>query len=102
MIKDYGMSDMLGTVALDESVQPTFLKNMESHAPPTYSEHTAQQIDQEVRRLIDEQGNRARDLLTRLRPVLLMGAETLLKAEVMTGDELKALLHAQQEEPIPG
>lgn len=102
MIKDYGMSDMLGTVALDESVQPTFLKNMESHTPPTYSEHTAQQIDQEVRRLIDEQGNRARDLLTRLRPVLLMGAETLLKAEVMTGDQLKALLHAQQEEPIPG
>jgi cell division protease FtsH len=102
MIKDYGMSDMLGTVALDDSVQPTFLKNMESHAPPTYSEHTAQQIDQEVRRLIDEQGNRARELLTRLRPVLLMGAETLLKAEVMTGEELKALLHAQEEEPIPG
>ena len=102
MIKDYGMSDMLGTVALDDSVQPTFLKNMESHAPPTYSEHTAQQIDQEVRRLIDEQGNRARELLTRLRPVLLTGAETLLKAEVMTGEELKALLHAQEEEPIPG
>ena len=102
MIKDYGMSDMLGTVALDESVQPTFLKNMESHTPPTYSEHTAQQIDQEVRRLIDEQGIRARDLLTRLRPVLLLGAETLLKAEVMTGEELKSLLHAQQEEAIRG
>jgi cell division protease FtsH len=102
MVKDYGMSDKLGTVALDDSVQPTFLKNMESHSPPTYSEHTAQQIDQEVRRLIDEQGNRVRELLTRLRPVLLIGAEKLLKAEVMMGEELKALLHAQQEEPIPG
>jgi cell division protease FtsH len=102
MVKDYGMSDKLGTVALDDSVQPTFLKNMESHSPPTYSEHTAQQIDQEVRRLIDEQGNRVRELLTRLRPVLLIGAEKLLKAEVMMGEELKALLHTQQEEPIPG
>jgi cell division protease FtsH len=102
MVKDYGMSDKLGTVALDDSVQPTFLKNMESHFPPTYSEHTAQQIDQEVRRLIDEQGNRVRELLTRLRPVLLIGAEKLLKAEVMMGEELKALLHTQQEEPIPG
>jgi cell division protease FtsH len=102
MVKDYGMSDKLGTVALDESVQPTFLKNMESHATPTYSEHTAQQVDQEVRRLIEEQGNRVRELLTRLRPVLLNGAETLLKAEVMTGEELMALLHAKEEEPIPG
>ena len=102
MVKDYGMSDKLGTVALDESVQPTFLKNMESHATPTYSEHTAQQVDQEVRRLIEEQGSRVRELLTRLRPVLLNGAETLLKAEVMTGEELMALLHAKEEEPIPG
>jgi cell division protease FtsH len=102
MVKDYGMSDKLGPVALDESVQPTFLKNMEQHATPTYSEHTAQYIDQEVRRLLDEQSNRVRDLLAKLRPVLLIGAEKLLKAEIMTGDELKALLHAQQEEPIPG
>ncbi|MGP0593863.1 ATP-dependent zinc metalloprotease FtsH [Nitrospira sp. T9] len=102
MVKDYGMSDKLGTVALDESVQPTFLKNMESHATPTYSEHTAQQVDQEVRRLIEEQGNRVRELLTKLRPVLLNGAETLLKAEVMTGEELMALLHVKEEEPIPG
>lgn len=102
MVKDYGMSDKVGTVALDESVQPTFLKNMEPTATPTYSEHTAQQIDQEVRRLIEEQGNRVRELLTRLRPVLLIGAENLLKAEVMTGEELKALLHAKQEQPIPG
>ncbi|WNM62484.1 ATP-dependent zinc metalloprotease FtsH [Candidatus Nitrospira neomarina] len=102
MVKDYGMSDKLGTVALDESVQPTFLKNMESHATPTYSEHTAQQVDQEVRRLIEEQGNRVRELLTKLRPVLLNGAETLLKAEVMTGEELMALLHVKEAEPIPG
>ena len=102
MVKDYGMSDKLGTVALDESVQPTFLKNMEAHATPTYSEHTAQQVDQEVRRLIEEQGTRVRELLTRLQPVLLTGAENLLKAEVMTGEELKALLHAKQEQPIPG
>ncbi|MDH3504402.1 MAG: ATP-dependent zinc metalloprotease FtsH [Nitrospirota bacterium] len=102
MVKDFGMSDMLGTVALDDSVQPTFLKNMEGHSTPTYSEHTAQQVDQEVRRLIEEQGIRVRELLTKLRPVLLTGAETLLKAEVMMGEELMALLHAKEEEPIPG
>lgn len=101
MVKDFGMSDMLGTVALDDSVQPNFLKNMEGSSAPTYSEHTAQQVDQEVRRLIEEQGIRVRELLTRLRPVLLTGAETLLKAEIMMGEELMALLHAKEEEPIP-
>ncbi|WP_447962435.1 ATP-dependent zinc metalloprotease FtsH [Nitrospira sp. Ecomares 2.1] len=101
MVKDFGMSDMLGTVALDDSVQPNFLKSMEGHSAPTYSEHTAQQVDQEVRRLIEEQGIRVRELLTRLRPVLLTGAETLLKAEIMMGEELMALLHAKEEEAIP-
>jgi cell division protease FtsH len=102
MVKDFGMSDMLGTVALDDTVQPNFLKHMEGHSAPTYSEHTAQQVDQEVRRLIEEQGIRVRELLTKLRPVLLTGAETLLKAEIMMGEELMALLHAKEEEPIPG
>ncbi len=99
MVKDYGMSDKLGTVSLDESIQPTFLKTAEPHAVPTYSEHTAQEIDSEVRRLIDEQGNRVRTMLTKLQPVLLSAAEQLLKAEVMTGDELQALLSPHQEEP---
>jgi cell division protease FtsH len=102
MVKDYGMSDKIGAVALDESVQPTFLKNMEQHSTPTYSEHTAQYIDQEVRRLIDEQAIRVRELLGKLKPVLLKGADKLLKAEIMTGEELKTLLHAKQEEPIAG
>ncbi len=100
MVKDYGMSEKLGTVSLDESVQPTFLKTTEPHAVPTYSEHTAQDIDSEVRRLIDEQGQRVKTLLEKLHPVLLSAAEQLLKAEVMTGDELLALLSPNKEESI--
>ncbi len=99
MVKDYGMSEKLGTVSLDESIQPTFLKTAEPHAVPTYSEHTAQEIDSEVRRLIDEQGHRVRTMLTNLQSVLLSAAEQLLKAEVMTGDELQALLSPNKKEP---
>jgi cell division protease FtsH len=98
MVKDYGMSEKLGTVALDQSGPPSFLKTAEPQGPPTYSEHTAQEIDSEVRRMIEEQGNRVRELLGSLKPVLLRGAEKLLKDEVMTGDELKALLPSKKEE----
>ena len=100
MVKDYGMSETLGTVALDESVKPTFMPSVESHSGATYSEKTAQEIDSEVRRLIDEQGQRVRALLAKLHPVLLSAAQQLLSAEVMTGEELQALLPHEQEEPL--
>ncbi len=95
MVKDYGMSETLGTVALDQSVKPTFMPAAESNSGTSYSEKTAQDIDSEVRRLIDEQGQRVQALLAKLHPVLLSAAEQLLSAEVMTGDELQALLTPQ-------
>jgi cell division protease FtsH len=96
MVKDYGMSETLGTVALDQSVKPTFMPTSESYSAATYSEKTAQDIDSEVRRLIDEQGQRVKTLLAKLKPVLVSAAEQLLAREVMTGDELQALLPAEQ------
>lgn len=100
MVKDYGMSETLGTVALDQSVKPTFMPSAETYSAPTYSEKTAQEIDSEVRRLIDEQGQRVRTLIAKLHPVLLSAAQQLLTKEVMTGDELQALLTHKHEEPI--
>ncbi|MCA9477036.1 MAG: cell division protein FtsH, partial [Nitrospira sp.] len=38
MVKDYGMSEKLGTVALDQNVHPSFLKTSEPMGAPTYSE----------------------------------------------------------------
>ena len=99
MVKDYGMSEKLGTVSFDGSVKPTFIATNEFHTVPTYSEHTAKEIDLEVRRLIDEQGTRVRKILTTLQPVLLTAAQKLLLKEVMTGEELQALLPHKEEGP---
>jgi cell division protease FtsH len=101
MVKDYGMSETLGTVALDQSVKPTFMPTSESYSAATYSEKTAQDIDSEVRRLIDEQGQRVEAMLATLHPVLLSAAEQLLTREVMTGEELQAFLTNKQKEPLP-
>ena len=49
--------------------------------------------------MIEEQGRRVRALLSSIRGVMLQGAEKLLQDEVMSGEELKALLSAQKEEP---
>jgi cell division protease FtsH len=85
---------------LDQSAKPTFLPAADTYSAGTYSEQTAQEIDSEVRRLIDEQGQRVRTLLAALHPVLLSGAKQLLTAEVMTGEELKALLPPKEEESM--
>ena len=100
MVKDYGMSDKLGTVALEQSVQPTFLKPTETYSSPCYSEQTAKTIDAEVWRIIQEQGDRVQILLAQLEPVLLKAAERLLTNEVMTGEELTELLHQTHPEPV--
>ena len=100
MIKDYGMSETLGTVALEPSSQPTFLTSNELATRETYSEETAREIDQEVRRLIDEQQKRVRGILTELKPVLIQGAEKLMAEEVMSGENLQKLLRLHEKPNI--
>ena len=92
MVKDYGMSEVLGTVSLNDEGQPTFLQTKETTFGDHYSEETAREIDQEVRNFIDGQTALVRELLTRLKPVLLKGAEQLIAEEVMTGEDLRALM----------
>ena len=92
MVMDYGMSDVLGTVALEKEPQPAFLPTRERTFGAQYSEETAREIDQEVRRFIEGQTPRVKELLTKLKPVLLEGAQQLLDQEVMTGEDLRLLM----------
>lgn len=92
MVMDYGMSDVLGTVALEKEPQPAFLPTRERTFGAQYSEETAREIDQEVRRFIEGQTPRVKELLTKLKPVLLEGAQQLLDQEVMTGENLRLLM----------
>ena len=91
MIKDYGMSEKLGAVALDRTPQPAFMQTKEFSSPPSYSEETAREIDEEVRQVIDTQQTRVRNVLTTMKPILLEGAKKLLAQEVMSGDELRTI-----------
>ena len=92
MVKDYGMSETLGRVALEVAPQQAFLKSHDLSRDGDYSEQTAREIDQEVKQLIQTQETRVEELLTKLKPVLVEGAKRLLDQEVMTGSELQAIL----------
>ena len=95
MVTQWGFSDVLGQVAYGENQQEVFLGHSVSQTK-NVSESTAQKIDTEVRRLIDEAYTEARRILTEKHDDFVVMAEGLLEYETLSGDEIKALLRGEK------
>ena len=98
MIKAYGMSEKVGQLSFDQERQPLFLQMGNGHVGGDYSETTAREIDCEVRRIIEEQYSRVRALLAAREDILREAAQTLLSKEVISGEELKAIVNEKNAE----
>jgi len=92
MVCEYGMSDTLGPVTLGRRHGPIFL-GREIAEDRNYSEEVASAIDKEVRRLIDDCFQRARELLTARRATLDALVEVLLQKETIDGEELDRIVN---------
>ena len=91
MVAQWGMSEKVGPINYSEVTQEVFLgKEIVSRAH--ISERTAELIDSEVKRLIEEAQSAAIELLRKNLDKLHKLAQELMKREVMTGDEIKGLL----------
>jgi cell division protease FtsH len=97
MVGTYGMSDRLGTVAFDAGHDEVFIGKSMAQTRP-YSEKTAAEIDEEIRRIIDEAYSRCRDILTEYRPQLVEVAEYLLQHETMTAEEFEQVFAEKNAE----
>ena len=82
MVMRYGMSDRLGSVVFDSGHDEVFIGRSMAQAK-SYSEETADLIDQEVKAIIDKAYARCRDILTRQREQLELTAQYLLENETM-------------------
>ena len=106
MVTRFGMSDSLGPIAYAENQEEVFLGHSVSRTQ-NISEATAQKIDGEIHRIIDEAYVRARKILTERMSDLNVLARGLLEYETLTGDEIIALLRGiapirtPYEEPAP-
>jgi cell division protease FtsH len=98
MVTQWGFSDQLGQVAYGENQQEVFLGHSVSQSK-NVSEATAQKIDSEVRRLIDEAYTEARDP-DRLPRRVRRDRRGLLEYETLTGEEIKALIAARKPRAI--
>src|SRR5947209_3507569 len=91
MVARWGMSERLGTVSFSERQSP-FMVGGETGAPTTYSEVTAEVIDEEVERIVLTCYGRAVELLRTHRPTLDRIAEDLRRYETIDAKQLHAIM----------
>ncbi|HKF65874.1 MAG TPA: ATP-dependent zinc metalloprotease FtsH [Vicinamibacterales bacterium] len=92
MVTEFGMSDVLGAVNYDGQKRPRFLDMALPQERGLYGEQTAEKIDAEIKRILADAHEKARDILTTRRATLERVTRRLLEIEVMEGDELRQLL----------
>jgi cell division protease FtsH len=95
MVTQLGYSDQLGTVAYGDNQEEVFL-GMSMGRQQSISEATAQKIDAEVRRLVEEGYETARRILTEKKVDFETLAKALLEFETLSGDEIKDLLNGKK------
>ena len=98
MVTQWGMSDKLGMVLYGDSDEYVFL-GKEISQKKTYSEQTAQQIDTEVRRLIDEGYKLAKGLIEDNRDKLDLIANALLEYETLDGKQVEDIVRTGKFTP---
>jgi cell division protease FtsH len=91
MVCEWGMSDKLGPMTFGKKEEQIFL-GRDFTQLQDYSDHTAVEIDAEVRRIISESYQQAKDLLSANLEVLHKIAEVLLDKEVLDGPEIDEIM----------
>ncbi|ASC05712.1 ATP-dependent zinc metalloprotease FtsH [Acetobacter pasteurianus] len=92
MVTEWGMSDKLGMIAYaDDDQNGGFFAG----ASRNFSEETAREIDEEVRRLVDEAYVQARNYLHDHIDELRRLAEALLEYETLSGEEIRQIMRGQ-------
>ncbi|MBX3444497.1 MAG: ATP-dependent zinc metalloprotease FtsH [Planctomyces sp.] len=100
MVMEFGMSPRLGRVNYRESKRSPFLAGSNSGgADYMHSESTLREIDLEVKRIVDECMETARDILRRRRAVLEHMTRELMEVEVMDSDQLHRILDSHKTSP---
>ena len=91
MVKEYGMSEKMGYVTFEKEKKPLFLPST-LISSREYSEDTARQIDEEVKKIVDESHRKAKEILTAKKNELGELARLLLEREVVEEVDLKKIL----------
>jgi len=99
LVMQYGMSDKLGPISFGKSEDLIFL-GREITTEKNYSEKTAIEIDNEVKRLIDEATKKAEKIIKENKKQIEILTKTLLEKEVLEKEEFEKLMEENKKNDI--
>jgi cell division protease FtsH len=98
MVCEWGMSDVMGPLTFGKKEEQIFLgREIAQHQD--YSETTAALIDKEVKRLVLEGYEKAKEILSSHAEALHRIAQALLEYEVLAGEEVMGVLRGEEISP---
>lgn len=99
MVCEWGMSERLGPLTFGKREEQIFLgKEIMKHKD--YSEKTAEEIDEEVIRIVTERYEYAKKLLTDNKHILLRFANALLERETLDAAQIDAIIEGKELPPV--
>jgi cell division protease FtsH len=101
MVMRFGMSEKLGPRTFGHDQSMPFL-GREFSAEPDYSDEIAREIDDEIRRIVEEAHQTAKEVLTSHKPELDKLSKILLQRETIEREEFEQLLAGKSEEEVFG
>ncbi|ENW95555.1 ATP-dependent zinc metalloprotease FtsH [Acinetobacter sp. NIPH 1852] len=96
MVTKYGMSDALGVMVYEDENQSGFFGNVGSR---TISEATQQKVDEEVRRILDQQYKVARDILESNQDIAHAMVKALMDWETIDRDQIRDIMEGRDPQP---
>ena len=96
MVCEWGMSEKLGPLAYGKKEEAIFLGRDYGQRTQDYSEQTAQEIDEEVRAIVQRQYVKVKDLLTQSRENLKRLSDSLIERETLDAEEIHAVLEGRE------
>ncbi|ENU35814.1 MULTISPECIES: ATP-dependent zinc metalloprotease FtsH [Acinetobacter] len=96
MVTKYGMSDALGVMVYEDENQSGFFGNVGSR---TISEATQQKVDEEVRRILDEQYTVARNILENNKDIAHAMVKALMDWETIDRDQIRDIMEGREPQP---
>jgi len=98
MVMEFGMSDVIGPRVLGRHHGQVFL-GRDMMEEKSYSEETAEKIDNEIRRIVEESFARAKEVINQHKDAARKIVDLLLVKETLSRDELSAVLYEGQTPP---
>ncbi|MBQ7995324.1 MAG: ATP-dependent zinc metalloprotease FtsH [Bacilli bacterium] len=91
MVTEWGMSD-LGPIQYERDSGSVFLGRDYTNVQKNFSNQVADEIDKEVRKIIEEAHEQAKEILLKHKNDVILIAETLLEKETITAEEIESLI----------